>query len=435
MEWDKEGFLIRRVAVTDSESLDFALLALTFPNSYSAFAIMDSVLATSTAEYSLVDHKGNLNPISNDVKDKTIAAYYSLIFPTYTFYLQTLTCSIGRRTVATSGPSVEDNSKVDVDLGPLKSVSRLHAKIEYDYDVESFVISVVGRNGAWIDGVWAKAGSRVALSEHTQIQIASRIFQFVLPPSPLPQDDASTPSPTTSSGIRGRSPSVDIDITSISPASSPPLSPPHLASGLVTPRPKSHGPVSGDPPDPPHLDLDIDLDIEESEEELKPLPVTPPRPVVAAKRPKPRHAPPSPKLPNSNSIPRHTVKGLVKPQLTFSTPTPAPEEAEGSSLNSKKRKKAPKQLIPDPSWTRPAPEDMPPKPPYTYAQLIYRAIKGIGEKATLQEICNRPIKPSNPNPHHHHASHRIRHHPTQRPRYPCIPRRIQNVDREGLRGG
>lgn len=165
MEWDKEGFLIRRVAVTDSESLDFALLALTFPNSYSAFAIMDSVLATSTAEYSLVDHKGNLNPISNDVKDKTIAAYYSLIFPTYTFYLQTLTCSIGRRTVATSGPSVEDNSKVDVDLGPLKSVSRLHAKIEYDYDVESFVISVVGRNGAWIDGVWAKAGSRVALSE------------------------------------------------------------------------------------------------------------------------------------------------------------------------------------------------------------------------------------------------------------------------------
>jgi hypothetical protein len=31
---------------------------------------------------------------------------------------------------------------------------------------------------------------------------------------------------------------------------------------------------------------------------------------------------------------------------------------------------------------------MPAKPPFTYAQLIYRAIKDIGGKATLQEICN-----------------------------------------------
>lgn len=31
---------------------------------------------------------------------------------------------------------------------------------------------------------------------------------------------------------------------------------------------------------------------------------------------------------------------------------------------------------------------MPPKPPYTYAQLIYRAIRDIDGKATLQEICN-----------------------------------------------
>jgi hypothetical protein len=31
---------------------------------------------------------------------------------------------------------------------------------------------------------------------------------------------------------------------------------------------------------------------------------------------------------------------------------------------------------------------MPPKPPFTYAQLIYRAIKTIDGKATLQEICN-----------------------------------------------
>lgn len=36
----------------------------------------------------------------------------------------------------------------------------------------------------------------------------------------------------------------------------------------------------------------------------------------------------------------------------------------------------------------PRPEVMPPKPPFTYAQLIHRAIKAIDGKATLQEICN-----------------------------------------------
>jgi forkhead box protein K len=34
----------------------------------------------------------------------------------------------------------------------------------------------------------------------------------------------------------------------------------------------------------------------------------------------------------------------------------------------------------------PKPEDMPPRPQLTYAQLCYRAIKAIGGKATLQEI-------------------------------------------------
>ena len=29
---------------------------------------------------------------------------------------------------------------------------------------------------------------------------------------------------------------------------------------------------------------------------------------------------------------------------------------------------------------------MPPKPPFTYAQLCYRAIKSLGGKATLQDI-------------------------------------------------
>ena len=52
------------------------------------------------------------------------------------------------------------------------------------------------------------------------------------------------------------------------------------------------------------------------------------------------------------------------------------------AANSKKRKK------PDaPSPPLPTPEVMPPKPQLTYAQLCYRAIKALGGKASLQEIC------------------------------------------------
>ena len=66
--------------------------------------------------------------------------------------------------------------------------------------------------------------------------------------------------------------------------------------------------------------------------------------------------PPDSALPNSNAIPHKT--------------------------NGKKRKK------PDaPSPPLPAPEVMPPKPQLTYAQLCYRAIKALGGKASLQEIC------------------------------------------------
>ncbi|EAU84503.1 hypothetical protein CC1G_00022 [Coprinopsis cinerea okayama7 len=262
-----------------------------------------------------------------------ISAYYSLVFPHFTFYIQTLSISIGRRCTpnpnaasSSTGDQPPQQHTVDVDLGALKSVSRLHAKIEYDQEEDRFVLIVIGRNGAWVDGVWAAAGTRAPLGERSQIQIASRTFHFVLPPPPPPED---SPSPSSqSSAHRARSPSVevdvdvDVDITSISPPSSQP----------------SHSPV-----------LDV-----------KPLPPSPepparPKPVVKAERP--------PELPNSNNI----------------------GKSNRTAANTKKRKKG--ETAPAPPVQRPRPEDIPPKPPFTYAQLIFRAIKDIGGKATLQEIC------------------------------------------------
>jgi hypothetical protein len=94
-----------------------------------------------------------------------ISAYYSLVFPNFTYYLQTLSVTIGRRCNPTIAASSSDLTPVDVDLGPLKSVSRLHARIEYEEEEERFVLVVIGRNGAWVDGVWSGSGSKVFLSE------------------------------------------------------------------------------------------------------------------------------------------------------------------------------------------------------------------------------------------------------------------------------
>lgn len=104
------------------------------------------------------------NATSQHLADK-ISAYYSLVFPNFTYYLQTLTVTIGRRCIPANTASSSEVPQVDVDLGPLKSVSRLHAKIEYDEDEERFVLVVVGRNGAWVDGVWSGSGSRVPLGD------------------------------------------------------------------------------------------------------------------------------------------------------------------------------------------------------------------------------------------------------------------------------
>ncbi|KAI0091850.1 hypothetical protein BDY19DRAFT_983448 [Irpex rosettiformis] len=247
-----------------------------------------------------------------DSRPDKISAYYSLVFPSFTYYLQTLNVTIGRRCIPSNTASSSDSPQVDVDLGPLKSVSRLHARIEYDEDEERFVLVVVGRNGAWVDGVWSGSGSRVALGDRSQIQIASRTFHFNLPPPLALPEDSPSPSSHSSAGNRRRSPSVDItslDVTSISPPSSiPPCSPPTVAVEIASP-PKMIPPL------------------------------------------------PQPSLPNTNSITR-------------------------LKSNKKRKKSDAADALP-----RLKPEDMPPKPQYTYAQLSYRAIKALGGRASLQDIC------------------------------------------------
>lgn len=128
-----------------------------------------------------------------------IQAYAKLEFPGFSYYIQTLDFTIGRRPAHMRTPDIRDNATqhitgakkmdgdVDVDLGLLKSISRLHVRIFYqdqprqnslfadmsDTYAEGgiggnqgrFVLQVLGRNGCFVDDVLVEKDSIVPLGK------------------------------------------------------------------------------------------------------------------------------------------------------------------------------------------------------------------------------------------------------------------------------
>jgi hypothetical protein len=72
-----------------------------------------------------------------------------------------------------SASSVEH---VDVDLGPLKSVSRNHAKIDFRAELGHFCLEIQGRNGAWVDDRYYVKGSAVPLYQGSVLCCAREAF-------------------------------------------------------------------------------------------------------------------------------------------------------------------------------------------------------------------------------------------------------------------
>ncbi|KAG8717311.1 Pre-rRNA-processing protein fhl1 [Ceratobasidium sp. 395] len=151
---------------------------------------------------------------ANETPLEEISAYFKLESEWFTYYCQKLAVTIGRRVSATdrgakallppcktvtltgdhsdssplgSAPAGTEapSTVIDVDLGQLKSISRLHARIQYNEDNSCFTLAVLGRNGAWVDDGWYESGMKVRLTSGSRIQIATCVFYFVLP-LPLP---------------------------------------------------------------------------------------------------------------------------------------------------------------------------------------------------------------------------------------------------------
>lgn len=91
-----------------------------------------------------------------------IQAYAKLAGATWTYYIQSLTVTIGRTPedeAATDTQKPED--AVEIDLGPAKVVSRNHARIEYNFVSRYWELHVNGRNGVKIQNKLYKKDGKV----------------------------------------------------------------------------------------------------------------------------------------------------------------------------------------------------------------------------------------------------------------------------------
>ena len=118
--------------------------------------------------------------LSDDASNShKISAYARLDFDNYTFFVQTLQVVLGRK--SNDGFLPAGHHSVDVHLSSKKAISRRHAKIFYNFGTQRFEISVLGRNGAFVDDLFIEKGITVHLVDGTRIQIGEIPFTFVLP--------------------------------------------------------------------------------------------------------------------------------------------------------------------------------------------------------------------------------------------------------------
>jgi len=109
-----------------------------------------------------------------DEQNKPVQAYAKLQGEDFVYYIRTLSVLIGRRT--------SPYDEVQVDLGASKVVSRVHAKVEYNFVNRNFELTCLGKNGVFIDGrYYGKDSPPILLESKSLIQIGEKWFYFLLP--------------------------------------------------------------------------------------------------------------------------------------------------------------------------------------------------------------------------------------------------------------
>ncbi|OMJ25128.1 Fork head transcription factor 1 [Smittium culicis] len=104
-------------------------------------------------------------------------AYAKLEGFNFSYYIRSLSTTIGR--------STSSFKKADVCLDDVKTISRVHNKINYSFINHRFELEVLGKNGCFINSVYLKRGSIVPLEHRSIIKIGDFEFVFLLPKSSL----------------------------------------------------------------------------------------------------------------------------------------------------------------------------------------------------------------------------------------------------------
>lgn len=118
---------------------------------------------------------------SNDAASAThiggVQAYAKLAGQNWTYYVKALDVTIGRE----SDIPEASRQGIDLDLGPAKVISRLHARIEYDLAERFWKCIVLGRNGIKIDDRLYKEKKIARLTSGQILEIGGVQMMFVLP--------------------------------------------------------------------------------------------------------------------------------------------------------------------------------------------------------------------------------------------------------------
>lgn len=118
------------------------------------------------------DHSNSIHEANQD----GVKAYAKIAAQDWTYYVTKLEVNIGR---ASDPPS--DDDSVHIDLGPSKTISRLHAVIAFNSKEEQWCFQVKGRNGAKVDTETLKAGVSHTLRSGEVMEVAGVEMMFVLP--------------------------------------------------------------------------------------------------------------------------------------------------------------------------------------------------------------------------------------------------------------
>jgi hypothetical protein len=112
---------------------------------------------------------------------RSVSAYAMITARDWTYFVNTLTVSIGRNSSTSSSPTRSNGGRVDIDLGPLKMVSRKHARISFDQLDGQWRLEIVGRNGVRIDGRPLEAPQTHILSNGEVMDFAGIEMMFAMP--------------------------------------------------------------------------------------------------------------------------------------------------------------------------------------------------------------------------------------------------------------